>query len=104
LRDDVIPALDADEFVFLSLSVETNAADSALAAYADAESFNWVFAVATPELMSALVSEFGQAITFPPNTPHFIIRPDGSTTSLLTGTPAPAAYIELLRAASRGDA
>ena len=48
-----------------------------------------MFAVATPELLTALVEEFGRTITSPPSTPHFIIRPDGTTTDLTTGIEAP---------------
>jgi hypothetical protein len=101
LRDNVIPQLDQEQFVFISLDIETNAADADLAEYADNENFDWVFAVATPEMMESLVAEFGQSVTVPPTQPHFIIRPDGSTTELLNGTPQPDEYVALLQEANQ---
>lgn len=77
--------LAGEEVVFVALSVETNLEDAALASYADGAGFNWLFAVATPELLGQLSDAFGRAITNPPATPHFIIRPDGTTTDLITG-------------------
>lgn len=74
-----------DDVVFVALSVETNISNEDLKAYTDSTGFDWVFAVATPELIQELVSLYGQTITNPPSTPHFIIRPDGSTTDLVTG-------------------
>jgi cytochrome oxidase Cu insertion factor (SCO1/SenC/PrrC family) len=75
---------DAD-VVFVALSVETNLDNASLAAYADANGFDWTFAVITPELLQELAALFGRTITNPPATPHFIIRPDGSTSDLITG-------------------
>jgi len=78
-----------EDVVFIALSVEGNLADDKLAEYATRQEFDMMFAVATPELLTALVEEFGRKITSPPSTPHFIIRPDGSTTELTTGIEAP---------------
>ena len=75
--------------VFVALSVEGNLPLEALAQYAEKEGFDFTFAVATPELVQALVAEFGRPITSPPSTPHFIIRPDGTTTELKTGFETP---------------
>lgn len=91
--------LNSDEVVFVALSVETNISDAELAQYADAAGFDWLFAVATPELLQALVSTFDRTITNPPSTPHFIIRPDGSTTALVTGIEPPELLIEAINAA-----
>jgi thiol-disulfide isomerase/thioredoxin len=82
---EVAAALDPDAFVFLGLSVETNLAPAALASYVDAQGFGWTFAVMSPELLAALVDTFGRSVTNPPATPHFIVRPDGSATTLATG-------------------
>lgn len=78
-----------EDVVFIALSVEGNLADDKLAEYAERQGFNMIFAVTTPELLTALVDEFGRTITSPPSTPHFIIRPDGTTTELTTGIEAP---------------
>lgn len=82
-------ALAGDEIVFVALSVEGSLPDEALAQYTEKEGFDFTFAVATPELVQALVAEFGRAVTNPPSTPHFTIWPDGTTTALKTGFEAP---------------
>ncbi len=74
-----------DSVVFVALSVETNISNDDLKQYTESTGFDWVFAVATPELLRELATLYGQTITNPPSTPHFIIRPDGSTTDLVTG-------------------
>jgi cytochrome oxidase Cu insertion factor (SCO1/SenC/PrrC family) len=77
--------LAGDNVVFVTLSVETNIDDATLASYADGGGFDWLFAVVTPEMLELLVGEFGRAIATPPATPHFVIRPDGTFTELVTG-------------------
>ena len=84
--------MGGDDVVFVALSVETNLSDGDLVAYADGAGFDWTFAVLSPELLRELAGEFGQTVTNPPSTPHFIIRPDGTTTDLVTGI-EPAADI-----------
>jgi thiol-disulfide isomerase/thioredoxin len=74
-----------DSVVFVALSVETNISNDDLKQYTESTGFDWVFAVATPDLLRELATLYGQTITNPPSTPHFIIRPDGSTTDLVTG-------------------
>ncbi|MCA9969052.1 MAG: TlpA family protein disulfide reductase [Anaerolineales bacterium] len=88
-----------DNVVFIGLSVETNIDDAVLAGYQAAEGFDWTFAVATPELLEGLVAQFGRTVINPPSTPHFIIRPDGSTTELVTGYESPEELIASLQAA-----
>jgi thiol-disulfide isomerase/thioredoxin len=75
-----------DEVTFIALSVETTLTADELARYADDQGFDFTFAVMTPEVLRALAAEFGQSITSPPATPHFVIHPDGSTSELLTGS------------------
>ena len=93
---------DTEEIVFVSLSVETNIGDGDLANYTQETGFDWAFAVATPEMLVSLVDTFGQTITNPPSTPHFIIRPDGSTTELTTGFEGPEEILQNLEAESQG--
>ena len=76
---------NADEVVFVALSVEVGLQDSQLASYADGQGFPFEFAVVNEELLRELVNEFGQSIANPPATPHFVIRADGTTTDLTTG-------------------
>lgn len=87
------------DVVFIGLSVETDLAASDLAAYADEAGFDWLFAVSTPEMLRELTAVFGRSITNPPVTPHFIIRPDGTTTELSTGIEASEILISALQVA-----
>ena len=82
-----------DDAVFIALSVETNLSAEQLAAYADTAGFDWHFAVMTPEMLQALVGEFGRSIANPPSTPHFVIASDGTWTDLVTGIDEPETLI-----------
>jgi thiol-disulfide isomerase/thioredoxin len=73
------------DVVFVALSVEPNIGSDALAAYASDTGYDLMFAAMPPEMLQALAAQFGQTITNPPATPHFVIRPDGSTGDLVTG-------------------
>ncbi len=73
------------DVVFIGLSLETNLASADLAQYQSDQGFDWTFAVMTPELLQGLAETFGRSITSAPSTPHFVIRPDGSYTDLVTG-------------------
>lgn len=89
--------LQDEDVVFIGLSVETNLDPIALAHYANDAGFDWPFVVSTPELLQALVEAFGRTITNPPATPHVIIRPDGSTSSLNTGIKSAEQLLDLLQ-------
>ncbi len=73
------------DVIIVGLSVEPNLPNDVLAGYANNQGYNFLFAVATPELVEAMVGEYGRNVANPPATPHFIIRPDGSLTELSTG-------------------
>jgi thiol-disulfide isomerase/thioredoxin len=88
-----------DDVVFIGLSLETNISDEQLAAYQTNEGFDWTFAVMSPELLQSLADTFGRSITSAPSTPHFIIRPDGSYTDLVTGIDAPDVLVQQIQAA-----
>lgn len=85
------------EAVFVALSVEGALPPERLASYAGREGFSMRFAVATPELIAALVGTFGRVITNPPLTPHFTVLPDGTVTALRTGIEAPDAVLAFVR-------
>ncbi|MBE2222547.1 MAG: redoxin domain-containing protein [Anaerolineae bacterium] len=87
-----------DEVVFVGLSLETNISDEELAAYQSNEGFDWTFAVMSPELLQSLADTFGRSITSAPSTPHFIIRPDGSYTELVTGIDTPDVLVQQIQA------
>lgn len=97
---DVVAERDADDFVFVGLSVEANLPSADLARYVDGQGFDWTFAVVTPDLLRALVDTFGRSVANPPATPHFIIRPDGSWTELSTGIRSADEISEALDAAA----
>jgi cytochrome oxidase Cu insertion factor (SCO1/SenC/PrrC family) len=88
-----------EDVVFVALSVEPNIGADVLARYADDAGFDWTFAAMPPELLQALAAQFGQTIANPPATPHFLIRPDGSTTDLVTGIESPDAIKAQIEAA-----
>ena len=88
-----------EDVVFVALSVEPNIGVDALASYADDAGFDMSFAAMPPELLQALAAQFGQTIANPPATPHFLIRPDGSTTELVTGIESPDAIKAQIEAA-----
>jgi len=94
--------MNSDEFVFVALSVETTITSEELAQYADDNGFDWVFAVMTPDMLAELTAAFGRTITNPPSTPHFIIRPDQTTTALRTGIESEAEILEQLTQISGG--
>jgi thiol-disulfide isomerase/thioredoxin len=83
---EVAAQANSDEVVFVGISVENDLPNETLAQYADDNGFNWTFAVATPELIQALVTHFdNRSISNPPTTPHFLISPSGSVSELLMG-------------------
>jgi hypothetical protein len=54
----------------------------------------------TPEMLQGLADTFGRSITSAPSTPHFVIRPDGSYTDLVTGIDTPDEIVQQIQAAS----
>lgn len=80
---------EGDGYVFVGISVEGNLADETLAAYARRWNFPLRFAVATPELLAALITDFGREVAVPPSTPHFLVRSDGTVTGLNLGFKSP---------------
>lgn len=91
--------LGDENAIFVALSLETNLDGQALAQYADGNGFDWTFAVMSPEILQALADQFGRSITSAPSTPHFVIRPDGSYTDLVTGIDSPDQIVQMIQAA-----
>jgi thiol-disulfide isomerase/thioredoxin len=85
--------LNTDEIVFISLSVES-ISDEQLADYARRNGFTQEFVVGTPELLNALVEQFGRSVISAPGTPHFIIAPDGSLSELSLGSKSVDALLQ----------
>lgn len=78
-------AENADDIVFIALSLEGNIANEKLAAYAEKEGFEMIFAKTSQKLLQELVNIFGRGVSSPPSTPHFIIASDGSTSEMTLG-------------------
>ena len=91
-----------DDAVFIALSLETNIDDAKLAEYAEQQGFDWTFAVMSEEILQLLADEFGRTIANAPSTPHFVIRPDGSFTELVTGIESPEEIVEQINSAMQG--
>ncbi|MCP4428454.1 MAG: hypothetical protein GY803_28545 [Chloroflexi bacterium] len=89
-----------DDAVFIALSLETNLSAADLAQYQSDYGYDWTFAIMTPELLQQLADAFGRSITSAPSTPHFIIRPDGSATDLVTGIESAEEIAGQIQAAS----
>ncbi len=87
-----------EDVVFIALSVEANIGDDVLARYADNEGFDLIFAAMPPEMLQELAAIFGQTVSNPPATPHFIIRGDGSVTDLVTGIESADAIVSQILA------
>ncbi len=100
LQGAVMPEVADENVIFISLDVQTALSDTDLLTYTENEGFDWRFAVATPELMTALVAQFGLSIGNPPSQPHFIIRPNGTATTLMLGNPSPEEALATIRAES----
>lgn len=82
---EAFPNLDPDRFVVIAISIETELSAEELATYADNSEFNWLFSVASPDMLKAIVDEFGRTAIVPPSTPHVFIGPDGKVGDLRTG-------------------
>ena len=82
---ELLPELNEEEFVLVGLSVETHLRAGQLASYADRHDFTWRFAVMSPEMLAAVVDQYGSNVIVPPSTPHFIIAPDGRLGELKLG-------------------
>jgi len=97
---EALPSLDPDRHVVIAISVETDLPAEDLARYADNSNLDWIFSVASPEVLKAIVDEFGRDAIVPPSTPHVIVNPDGTASDLLTGLKGPDEIVELMNEAS----
>ena len=77
--------LEPGTYAIFAVSVEAGMPDEMLAGYSEVTEFDFLFAVASPEMMKALDDEFGRSALNPPATPHVYIAPDGTFSELHTG-------------------
>lgn len=73
-----LESLGREDLVFISLDVDPNESEPALARYADELGFSWQFVVATRELSRSLADTFGVQVLSPPSTPKIVVAPDGT--------------------------
>ena len=73
-----LESLGREDIVFISLDVDPNESEPALARYADELGFSWQFVVATRELSRSLADTFGVQVLSPPSTPKIVVAPDGT--------------------------
>ncbi|HEV2072370.1 MAG TPA: hypothetical protein VGR29_01895 [Thermomicrobiales bacterium] len=98
-----LPDLDPDQHVVVSISIETELASEDLAKYADNSDFDWVFSVASPEMLKAIVDAFGRDALVPSITPHVIVYPDGTAGSLQTGGASPEDIVDMMNETSEAS-
>ncbi|MEO0561435.1 MAG: redoxin domain-containing protein [Chloroflexota bacterium] len=97
LRDQVIPVVtDQVDVVFVSVDVQTQITDDTLAGYTERHGFDWQFSVASQAFMNEMTAAFGRNAANPPSQPHFVIFPNGTVTSLLTGGSSAQEEIDLI--------
>lgn len=82
---EVVAAHAQADFHSVGIDVDPNERAADLAAYAVAEGFDWLFAMADLGLVQALTDRYGFAVTNPPSTPTFVVSTDGSIRALEFG-------------------
>lgn len=88
--------LNPETTVFIAVSVETDLKPEDLAKYADDNEFDWIFAVASVDMLKAIEEAFGRNAIVPPSTPHVVIQPDGQHSDLFTGVSSPEEIVDLV--------
>ncbi|HEX2141105.1 MAG TPA: TlpA disulfide reductase family protein [Candidatus Limnocylindria bacterium] len=78
----VIEAHERADFHSVGIDVDPSELPADLAAYVEEQGFEWPFAMANPEIATALTDRFGNGFRFPPNTPMALLFPDGSIRAL----------------------
>jgi len=66
-----------DAAISIAIDVDLNEDEDILRRHTQTHEFDWRYAVATPELVRALVDEFGTSIINPPSVPMFLIDKEG---------------------------
>ncbi len=95
-----LPDLDPERHVVIAISLETELEPQDLARYAENSDFDWIFAVASPDMLKAIVDAFGRDAVVPSITPHVIVYPDGTVGELQTGGTSPEEIINMMNETS----
>jgi thiol-disulfide isomerase/thioredoxin len=73
-----LAAVASDDLVYIGVDVDPNEQVDALAAYAEEQGFDWMFAVASKDVARSLAAEFGDQVLSPPSTPLILLGPGGT--------------------------
>lgn len=74
-----------DEFVSISLDVDPNESEEKVKEHLKRNGFDWLYAIAPPELTKLLMDEFGTVIVNAPSAPVVLISEDGDARLLERG-------------------
>ncbi len=66
-----------DQALSVAIDIDLNEDAALLKKHAEANGFNWRYAVATPGLAQALAAEFGSSFLNPPSVPMFLLDKEG---------------------------
>lgn len=84
-----------DSATVVSLNIDRNESTAAVREYANANGFDWRFAVASTTLKNELITAFGPAVAQARNTPVIVVCGDGSAESR-SGSITPTEEIDRL--------
>jgi peroxiredoxin len=74
-----------EDFVSITVDVDPNEDADKVRAHVDRNGFDWLYAVASPEMTRSLIDEFGTIIVNAPSAPIVIISEDGASRLLGRG-------------------
>jgi thiol-disulfide isomerase/thioredoxin len=74
-----------DEFVSITIDIDPNESEEQVKEYLKRNGFDWLYAVAPPELARLLVDRFGTVIVNAPSAPVVLINKDGNAKLLGRG-------------------
>jgi len=74
-----------EEFVSITIDVDPNESADNVRAHVERNGFDWLYAVASPEMTRSLIDEFGTIIINAPSAPIVLINEDGTARLLGRG-------------------
>ncbi len=74
-----------EDFVSITVDVDPNEDADKVRSHVDRNGFDWLYAVASPEMTRSLIDEFGTIIVNAPSAPVIIINEDGTARLLGRG-------------------
>lgn len=84
------------DWVGIALDIDPNEDAEALKAYAGRNGFDWIYAIAPPEVYREIGQLYGEQFLNPPSTPMLIIDRDGTAHPLPFGTKSADALQDFL--------